>query len=294
MLNRKATVENEDGKSTNANEGYPSTSSLIEQAYAASTMGGMKPVAPTDEEVEQVEEQEEGEDVQLSAKLTLDSCNQTSHSDVESRPVESDKAIVREAEVWIHSLGNYPTDPAHFKGKEMTAEVRAEIVKHGPCQPRDIVFRKNSEDRSFHASWYRKNSNKRDWLVFSLKENKMYCFCCWLFPCKSSKDYEENWSVNRVDNFKKGLEKIKKYEDTNLHCTSLAAWKSFHRRLIRGQTIDNKIQAELNREREKTLLVLDRIFSVAMFLALQGISFRVIDMKAKKRCLTHCIIVENT
>ncbi len=91
MLKRKATVENEDGKSTNGNEGSPSTSSLTEQVNTAPATGGMKSVALFDAKVEQVKE--EGEDGQLSAELTLDSGNQTSHSDIESCPVESDKTI---------------------------------------------------------------------------------------------------------------------------------------------------------------------------------------------------------
>ena len=113
-----------------------------------------------------------------------------------------------------------------------------------------------------------------DWLVYSMKEHKMFCFCCWLFPCKSDKGYENNWSELGVSNFRKGLEKINTHENSLLHCISLAQWKSFEHRLSRGQTIDGQLQKQLNKEREKTLQVLDRIFSATLFLALQGISFR--------------------
>ena len=41
-----------------------------------------------------------------------------------------------------------------------------------------------------------------------------------------------------------------------------------------GQTIDGHLQEELNKELENTLLVLDRIFSASLFLAIQVIPFR--------------------
>ena len=81
-------------------------------------------------------------------------------------------------------------------------------------------------------------------------------------------------SPQGVTNFKKGIEKIRPHEDTRLHCISLAQWKSFQQRLLHGQTIDAEFQRQLETDREKTLLILDRIFSVTLFLALQEISFR--------------------
>ena len=141
--------------------------------------------------------------------------------------------------------------------------MRAEIVKIGPCKPKDEVFPKDANDRNFHQSWFTKN-----WLVYLMKEHKMFGFCCWLFPCKSDKGYENNWSELGVSNFRKGLEKINTHENSLLHCISLAQWKSFEHRLSRGQTIDGQLQKQLNKEREKTLQVLDRIFSATLFLAL--------------------------
>ena len=148
----------------------------------------------------------------------------------------------------------------------------AEIVKIGPYKPKDEVFPKDASDRSFHQSWFTKNNVTRDWLVYSMKEHKMFCF--WLFPCKSNKGYENNWNELGVSNFRKGLEKINTHENSLLHCISLAQWKSFEHRLSRGQTIDGQLQKQLNKERKRTLQVLDRIFPATLFLALQGISFR--------------------
>ncbi len=74
-------------------------------------------------------------------------------------------------------------------------------------------------------------------------------------------------------NFRKGLEKIYSHEELSLHFASFAKWKSFQNRLSRGKTIDSEFQQQLVSEREKTLKILDRIFSATLFLALQGIAF---------------------
>eukprot|EP00794_Sanderia_malayensis_P016611 gene16611-18300_t len=176
--------------------------------------------------------------------------------------------------LWPNTLGDFPTDPANFRDTRITAEKRAEIVRHGPCQPTNILFSKNIDGRCFQPSWYKRNKSLREWLIYSPKQQKMFCFCCWLFPCISEKDLEKNWSQIGVTNFKKGIEKIRAHEDTRLHCISLAQWKSFQQRLLHGQTIDAEFQRQLETDREKTLLILDRIFSVTLFLALQEISFR--------------------
>ena len=209
----------------------------------------------------------------------------STHSDMQHQPDTDaqmgDQAVAvtsthseSQVTLWPNTLGDFPTDPANFRDTRITAEKRAEIVRHGPCQPTNILFSKNIDGRCFQPSWYKRNKSLREWLIYSPKEQKMFCFCCWLFPCISEKDLEKNWSQIGVTNFKKGIEKIRAHEDTRLHCISLAQWKSFQQRFLHGQTIDAEFQRQLETDREKTLLILDRIFSVTLFLALQEISFR--------------------
>lgn len=184
--------------------------------------------------------------------------------------VEHTEGPEREIKVWIRSLGNYPTDPANFRNIQINAEVRAEIVRYGPSKSENVINTtfKDTNDRSFQQSWYTKNHVPRDWLVYSIKEDAMFCFCCWLFPCKSYQGYENNWS-------EVGLAKVVNHENSKLHCISFARWKSFQTRLYTGKIIDAQLQQQRRKkEREKTLQVLDRIFSATLFLALQGISFR--------------------
>ena len=180
----------------------------------------------------------------------------------------------REIKVWLTLLGKYPTDPANFPHASINADVRTEIVRYGPCKPQDEVFPKDEFGRCFQPSWYTKGGVPREWLIYSMKKDAMFCFSCWLFPNQSHKDYEKNRSEIRVKNYRKGTDKIHAHENMTLHCVSLACWKSFESRLFKGQTIDALLQEQLINEREKALQILDRIFSATLFLALQGLPFR--------------------
>ena len=189
---------------------------------------------------------------------------------------------------WIKSFGNFPSDPGNLRGILINAQLRTDLVKCGPCQPKDIEFPKGSSGRCCIPSWYTKNKEPRDWLVYSVKENAMFCFCCWLFTAKSDNAYEGNWCDEGITNFKKGTEKIKKHECTKLHCISLARWKSFERRLLRGKTIDAHLQEQLAQEKEEQLRVLDRVFSASLFLALQGLPFRSHRLESQEELSESC------
>eukprot|EP00112_Aurelia_sp_Birch-Aquarium-sp1_P017519 Seg4069.6 transcript_id=Seg4069.6/GoldUCD/mRNA.D3Y31 product="Zinc finger MYM-type protein 1" protein_id=Seg4069.6/GoldUCD/D3Y31 len=240
-------------------ENVQSTSTATSRKPEEDTTEGQFSVEPTDE-------------TSVSISTPVIESEKDTDIPMEDQPAASSSRV--QATVWLDTFGQYPTDPANFKGTKITAEQRAEIVRHGPCQPEGIKFTNNVEGRCFQPSWYKRNESKREWLVYSLKDEKMYCFCCWLFPCRIDKDFESNWSETGVDNFKKGIEKIRGHENSRLHCISLARWKSFEYRLLRGLTLDAEFQRQIANDREKTLLILDRLFSTTLFLALQGISFR--------------------
>ena len=173
--------------------------------------------------------------------------------------------------------GKYPTDPGKFKETSIFGSLKETLVRHGPCQPEQYNFPKSKYSRHFCSEWYYTDSRqKRDWLSYSVELEAMFCFCCWLFPNFNDKSFEKNWSDPRfgVSNYKKGLEKIKSHENSLLHCISLAQWKSFTKRLNINATIDVSLLAEKQKQLDFYMAVLDRIFSVTIYLASQGLAFR--------------------
>ena len=92
------------------------------------------------------------------------------------------------------------------------------IVKDGPNQPRDCSYPKrrfSNGNLSFNPSWF-DQSIASNWLEYSPIADKMYCFSCHLFSL-SSDTSDLKWSLQGVNNWKKGLEEIKKHSISMHH-----------------------------------------------------------------------------
>ena len=67
------------------------------------------------------------------------------HADDQSS-VQNPESAETTVKVWIKLLGN-------FRNMQMHAEVQAEIVRHGPSKPVNVVFAKDGNSRSLQQSW---------------------------------------------------------------------------------------------------------------------------------------------
>ncbi|KAK9070016.1 hypothetical protein SSX86_010415 [Deinandra increscens subsp. villosa] len=59
--------------------------------------------------------------------------------------------------------------------------IRRKYLVNGPCQPRGHDFPKKyigNKERRFNRTWFDKYGN---WLEYSVKEDKAFCLCCYLF-----------------------------------------------------------------------------------------------------------------
>ncbi len=141
----------------------------------------------------------------------------------------------------------FPTDPAFFKVEDIHSNVdlRKELCRLGPCQPNEDDlengFPTTGETvltkRCFHHSWYfksqakndtcsnlekSKNKFKRDWLVYSPRLDRMFCFWCTLFVPEGTHLSETNWTKIGVNNWKKGL------ENTDIHKNAAFQYSCFN------------------------------------------------------------------
>ncbi|XP_060844920.1 zinc finger MYM-type protein 5-like [Rhopalosiphum padi] len=121
---------------------------------------------------------------------------------------------------------DYPSDPYLFIDTVLTPQIIRTLVEIGPCQPgfnsNNYVFEENECGKKFSLNWYNKNVKsgmccKRNWLVFSPKANKMFCFPCFLFRSVSQHSYQWSNPNKGVSNFRKGNEKIIKHEKSKDH-----------------------------------------------------------------------------
>ena len=79
------------------------------------------------------------------------------------------------------------TDPANWPSP-LTQRIRTELVRRGPSKlPPNFVFHKNESDgRSCHQQYFKKTlvcgeKMARSWLMYSMENNSLFCFCCKLF-----------------------------------------------------------------------------------------------------------------
>jgi hypothetical protein len=74
-------------------------------------------------------------------------------------------------------------------------------------------------------------------------------------------------------------EKLKQHENSVEHLTNMNTWNDLRIRLSKNKTIDDEMQREIAKEKERWRQVLVRIVSAVKFLAKQNLAFRVTNVK---------------
>lgn len=81
-------------------------------------------------------------------------------------------------------------DPSNWPLK-LTNSIRILFIKNGPVQIKSFDFLKNQLIRKFSSAYYQSilhngEQLERSWLVYSKKNDTVYCFCCRMFSSKLS------------------------------------------------------------------------------------------------------------
>ncbi|KAL4121241.1 hypothetical protein QTP88_013793 [Uroleucon formosanum] len=176
----------------------------------------------------------------------------------------------------------FPSDPYLFKNITLSKALIRALIEVSPCQPgieKKFKFPKNEKGNCFNPDWHDIKSRsgfhfKRNWLVFSPKSNKMYCFSCFLFRTLSK--HNSNWSdpAEGVNNFRKGLEKIIKHETSSDHTNTVKEYLVLKAQLQNDNTIIHNLMRAEKSEKEHNRNVLKRLIDVSLFLAKNGLPFR--------------------
>ncbi|KAK0147356.1 Zinc finger MYM-type protein 1 [Merluccius polli] len=110
---------------------------------------------------------------------------------------------------------------------------------------------------------------KRSWLIYSKKNDAVYCFCCKLFSHKSTKlstEGQRDWvNVGAL---------LKQHENSPDHLNNMVKWKDFALRLSKGKTIDATEMALLVAEKNRWRDVLIRLISIIQSLAERNMALR--------------------
>ncbi|KAL4119203.1 hypothetical protein QTP88_012047 [Uroleucon formosanum] len=208
--------------------------------------------------------------------------DENGNNDFEVQPDTNKKSLDIVFSFLIDKCQYFPSDPYLFKNITLSKALIRALIEVGPCQPgieKKLKFPKNEKGNCFNPDWYDIKSRsgfhfKRNWLVFSPKSNKMYCFSCFLFRTLSK--HNSNWSdpAEGVNNFRKGLEKIIKHETSSDHTNTVKEYLVLKARLQNDNTIIHNLMRAEKSEKEHNRNVLKRLIDVSLFLAKNGLPFR--------------------
>lgn len=167
------------------------------------------------------------------------------------------------------------TDPANWPS-HLTDRIRTELVRRGPSKvPPGFVFRRNESDgRSCHHQYFKKTlvsgeKMARSWLIYSIKNNSLFCFCCKLFSKRNI-----NLTSAGMANWKHASNYLTSHENSTEHLNCMKAWKELSVRLKSGTTIDKQEMALLEAERVRWRAVLTRLTAIVQSLAIRNLALR--------------------
>ena len=146
-------------------------------------------------------------------------------------------------------------------------------------------FRRDETGRGFpyHLLHTQLNNGEkilRDWLVWSIEKQSLFCFCCRLFY---NGPEQSRPSLARVQgicgNWQKLYEKIPQHQESATHKSCYLKWRKLEKTISNSATIDMKLDQSIQSEILQWKLILVRLLDITLFLAKRGLPFRGITEK---------------
>lgn len=223
---------------------------------------------------------------QLPLELSKEPSNQNELEAVSIRELpstsiesfEESEAMVKSTNATVCAYLPVPDDPGLWPSALLPSQVQA-VIDNGPGYYQNLVsnfnYPKDNNGRKFSKiNFCRTLPNnervKRDWLLYSVKKNSVYCFCCKIFSDFSN----AKLSTCGFNDWNHLSEHLKLHEKSKIHFRNLHLWSDLLERLRKDKTVDSEFQNLLKRETKHWRDVIERIIYSIQFLAEQNLAFR--------------------
>ena len=171
-------------------------------------------------------------------------------------------------------------DPANWP-EVITSTFISDCVKSGPYQHATKIFPVGKNGRCFTLQHFHrtlimsnKEESKRDWMMYSDKNDAVYCFPCKLFGCSSSGLSTSAIASTGFTDWKNMSCTLKTHECSERHFDCILKWKELRCRLQMNATISQAQLDEVQAERRKWRLILERMIAIPLSLAERNLAFR--------------------
>ncbi|XP_018402038.1 PREDICTED: uncharacterized protein LOC108779168 [Cyphomyrmex costatus] len=192
------------------------------------------------------------------------------------------QAAIQKNELNPFSLNDISSWPIPLEAALVT-----ELISRGPIQNKEGPFatrmrsgaRIKGQKRTMSTAWFYRQLNNgekvlRTWMVYSMVNESLHCFCCRLFASNDLKYVQNAFVRNGFQQWWKLYPKVKQHENNSIHVASFEKWKEMEMRIRNRQTIDRSLQDQIKKEMKNWIKVLERILDAIMFLAKQNLPFR--------------------
>lgn len=181
-----------------------------------------------------------------------------------------------ESEESIKDVINFNFDDPGLWPETLSHTIRKVILEAGPKQIKDFNFPRDSSGRKFSHIYYKrhlKNGEKynRNWLIYSVSKNAVYCFCCKLFELNTS---EHNKFIRGFKDWQHLAMYLNRHEKNLAHLNNYKKWTELIISLKNKSCIDHLQQLVIDNESKRWYEVIKRIIFVVQFLGKQNLAFR--------------------
>ena len=121
---------------------------------------------------------------------------------------------------------------------------------------------------------------KRDWLVWSISRQRLFCFPCCLFQEVSLKEVTSKTSkltkpdAGHKDNWQKLYGKVEAHQRSSSHVLCYITWKELEKTVLKTTGIDQQLQWQFESEVSKWREIFRCILDVVLFLSERQLPFR--------------------